>query len=151
MKTKRNSLVALLFALTFLTGEAAANSFYASPTRSSSGSGTMASPWEAMALAQPAAVQPGDTIWLLGSTYAGSFTASWTWFWGFEVTNSNPSRALDTGEISGSALVVEATNSRFIKVAIYSADCDNQGRVQTVQVLNTQTGQVGDGRCFTNE
>ena len=84
------------------------------------------------ALDQPAAVHPGDTIWLRGGTYTGHFVASingtsaapilvkqypgerakldgnyagnlptleihgvYTWYWGFEIYNSDPGRWSD--------------------------------------------------------
>jgi len=60
-----------------LAGAAAnvlAAEFYVSPTGTSGGDGSKACPWDlATALAQPAAVRPGDTIWLLGGRYVGGF------------------------------------------------------------------------------
>ena len=48
--------------------------FYVSPDGNSSADGSRARPWDlATALAQPQAVKPGDTIWLLGGTYRGGF------------------------------------------------------------------------------
>src|SRR5207302_2192332 len=53
--------------------------FYVSPTGSSSGSGSQTSPWDLQtALNQPAAVKPGDTIWLKGGRYQGVFNAKLT-------------------------------------------------------------------------
>ncbi len=53
------------------------NSFYVTTGGSSSGDGSMSHPWSlAYALSQPAALHPGDTIWVRGGTYSGSFTAS---------------------------------------------------------------------------
>ncbi|MEK7117062.1 MAG: hypothetical protein AAB837_02775 [Patescibacteria group bacterium] len=50
--------------------------FYVSPSGTSSGDGSITSPWDLQtALNQPASVQPGDTIWLRGGTYAGTFTS----------------------------------------------------------------------------
>jgi hypothetical protein len=118
--------------------EAFAIDFYVSPagtTSTAPGTGTITNPWALQtALAQPAAVHPGDTIWLRGGTYTGLFTSyltgtsslpivvrqypgerarldgnvnplvlgtdSWilkvngayTWYWGFEVMDSNPNR-----------------------------------------------------------
>jgi len=76
--------------------------------------------WRRRALAQPSVIRPGDTIWVRGGTYRGGFTSSLigtssapiivrqypgeratidgnlvingsdTWYWGFEVINSNP-------------------------------------------------------------
>jgi hypothetical protein len=111
-------------------------SFYVSPSGSSTGTGAINQPWDlATALAQPAAVHPGDTIWLRGGTYGGTFTSrltgtagqpiivrnynneraildsqtrsafvltingGYTWYWGLEVTCSDPNRtSLDDRE-----------------------------------------------------
>ena len=62
-----------LFALAAAVG---ASEFYVSPGGSGSNSGMAASPWDlATALSQPSAVKPGDTIWLRGGTYRGTFTS----------------------------------------------------------------------------
>ncbi len=54
--------------------KAFATDFYVSPTAGGSGNGSLGSPWTlATALAQPAAIRPGDTIWLRGGTYSGAF------------------------------------------------------------------------------
>ena len=51
--------------------------FYVATYGTPSGNGSLAKPWDLQtALNQPATVQPGDEIWLLGGTYAGSFTSS---------------------------------------------------------------------------
>ena len=66
--------LALLSAATTL-----ATDFYASPTGTSSGTGSLGQPWTlATALAQPAAVKPGDRIWLRGGIYHGPLTSSLT-------------------------------------------------------------------------
>jgi hypothetical protein len=129
--------IAAIAVLLGVTSRLAAIDFYASPagtTGTGPGTGTITNPWALQtALAQPAAVQPGDTIWLRGGTYTGNFTSyltgsaraaivvrqypgeratldgnanpaargtnlpalsvgfgGYVWFWGFEVTNSNP-------------------------------------------------------------
>jgi hypothetical protein len=115
---------------------ASGREFFASPTASGSGNGTLSDPWALqVALNQPSAVHPGDTIWLRGGTYSGTFASrlngtssqpivvrqypgeratidggasnaasilavfgSYTWFWGFEVMSSDPTRfTTDTG------------------------------------------------------
>ena len=54
-------------------------SFYVAPDGSPDGDGSLARPWDlATALAQPAAVQPGDTIWLRGGAYSGIFRSDLT-------------------------------------------------------------------------
>jgi cysteine-rich repeat protein len=53
---------------------ARASDFHVAPHGTPSGDGSVAAPWDlATALAQPAAVAPGDTIWLHQGVYRGSF------------------------------------------------------------------------------
>jgi parallel beta-helix repeat protein len=57
-------------------GSSGPREHYVSPHGSPSGSGAPSDPWDlATALAHPTAVQPGDTIWLRGGTYHGTFTS----------------------------------------------------------------------------
>jgi hypothetical protein len=50
---------------------------YVAQSGSPNGDGTAARPWDLQtALNQPAAVHPGDTIWLRGGTYGGQFTST---------------------------------------------------------------------------
>jgi hypothetical protein len=127
-----------LVLMPLLALSASAADFYASPagtTSTAPGTGSISNPWAlATALAQPAAVHAGDTIWLRGGRYTGNFTSyltgtaslpivvrqypgeratldgnvnplvlgtgqwvltvkgAYAWYWGFEVTNSNPNR-----------------------------------------------------------
>jgi hypothetical protein len=128
--------VALAFCASGLAGreQAGPARHYVSPSGSAEGRGTLESPWDlATALVPPPEVRPGDTIWLRGGTYAGTFTStligspdapivvrqypgeraildggnagqnlatltvtgSDTWFWGFEITSSDPDRSSD--------------------------------------------------------
>ncbi len=58
---------------------AAANHFYVAPSGRPGGDGSKERPWDlATALAQPGVVRPGDTIWLHGGTYVGSFISNLT-------------------------------------------------------------------------
>lgn len=53
--------------------------FYVATNGTLDGDGSEARPWDLQtALNQPAAVQPGDTIWLRGGTYTGPFTSHLT-------------------------------------------------------------------------
>ena len=68
------SALMVLAALSGLAVNASAAEFYAAPDGRAGGDGSRTRPWDlATALAQPAAVKPGDTIWLLGGTYRGGF------------------------------------------------------------------------------
>jgi hypothetical protein len=49
---------------------AGASQFYVAPNGSASGNGSIGQPWDlGTALAQPASVHPGDTIWLRGGVH----------------------------------------------------------------------------------
>jgi len=72
-------LLASFAALWLATHAASATDFYVSPSGSASGDGSVGKPWSlAAALAQPAAVRPGDTIWLRGGTYTGGVGSSYS-------------------------------------------------------------------------
>ena len=67
-----------VLALTFISvlTVSAAHS-YVSPTGSRSATGSISSPWDLQpALNQPAAVKPGDPIWLRAGTYYGGFQSN---------------------------------------------------------------------------
>jgi len=59
-----------------LAGAAGAAEFHVATNGAPTGCGSVAAPWDlATALAHPAAVRAGDTIWLHGGTYRGAFTS----------------------------------------------------------------------------
>jgi hypothetical protein len=63
----------------FLPSGLEAADHYVSVGASASGTGSFANPWRLQtALSQPAVVDPGDTIWMRGGTYSGSFTSGLT-------------------------------------------------------------------------
>lgn len=97
--------------------------YFVSVTGTPAGDGSSANPWDlSTALAQPAIVHPGDTIWMHGGTYKGNFVSTLTgladapvilrqfpgeratidgrldingqyaYYWGFEVIDSDPQR-----------------------------------------------------------
>jgi uncharacterized protein YjdB len=120
--------------------------WYVTPSGSASGSGSSSSPWDlATALSGAGGrVQPGDTIWLRGGTYVGSFSAtlngtatarvvvrqypgeratldgtlnvygSYSVFWGFEIMRSAP-----TGSLAG--IDYRGLASQFINLVVHDA------------------------------
>jgi Dockerin type I domain len=129
-------LFGLLGALLAGANPAAANDFYVSPTGSSSGDGSLAKPWNLQtALNQPSAVKPGDTIWLQGGTYSGTFTSSLagTSSQPIVVRNYSGERAtLDGGNSNGTAvLTIGGSYTWFWGLEIMSSDPNR---------VTTQTG-----------
>jgi hypothetical protein len=144
-------------------GIAVATDFYVSPSGSAGGNGSIGQPWNLQtALNQPSSVHPGDTLWLRGGTYGGSFTSrlaggsgapivvrqypgeraildgngggattlsvngSWTWFWGFEIMNSNTQRfSSASGSFAGPrnfGVDIYGPNTRFINMIVHDTD-----------------------------
>jgi hypothetical protein len=72
MDAPRRTVVFLL--IFWVSWTLSAAEFFVSPTGSATGTGSAALPWNLQtALNHPAAVRPGDTIWLRGGTYTGNF------------------------------------------------------------------------------
>lgn len=131
--------------------------YFVSPSGSSTNDGSKAHPWDLpTALANAAGkVQPGDTVWLRGGTYTGSFrsmlrgtaskpvvvrqypgeraiidangTSVSTWyvggeysvFWGFEITNSYPTRVLSSTERRSNVVANYANHTKYINLVIH--------------------------------
>jgi hypothetical protein len=72
--------LAILSALAILPAlPASAAEFYAAPGAGSNGDGSIGNPWTlTTALGQPSAVHAGDTIWLRGGTYSGTYHSTLT-------------------------------------------------------------------------
>lgn len=68
--------LAFLYCL-LLAARLYAADFYVAPSGLDTNDGSLATPWTlTKALSHPATVQPGDTIWLRGGTYTGTFISS---------------------------------------------------------------------------
>ena len=120
--------------------------YYVSPNGSSGGDGSLGRPWDLRtALAQPNGVGAGDTLWLRGGTYRGSFTSrltggstaplivrqfageratidgnlviygASTWYWGFEVANTN------TATVDRMGINVHAPRTKVIGLSVHDA------------------------------
>ena len=153
MQAGKRSAVALLCLTVAAHAPSRARSsiYYVAPTGSIGADGTRARPWDlATALAGAnGAVQPGDTVWLLGGTYRGAFRTalgggpgryivfrqlpgaratidgtlradgSYLAFWGFEILQSDPVGAGTYG------LQANTNAGRFINLIIH--DVGTQG------------------------
>lgn len=125
-------------------GAATARSYYVAPNGSPQGDGSANAPWDlATALNQPAALQPGDTIWVRGGTYTGHFVSRLTGvadepivvraapgepvvidgnlnvggeaaaYWGLEVMRSGGERDDEAG------VIVHAPRTKFINLVVH--------------------------------
>ena len=110
----------ILFAKAVLAAD-----FYVSPSASASGTGSFSNPWDLQtALNQPSSVHPGDTIWLRGGTYTGTFSSL------LVGTSASPIKvrqyAGERATIDGSAVTTlpsaidSTTTSLTISAAIYA-------------------------------
>lgn len=70
----RLSFVFLLMGTLLSSGSAA--EWYCSSTATGSGNGSLASPWTLATALKSTSIKPGDTLWVRGGTYTGSFSAS---------------------------------------------------------------------------
>jgi len=134
--------------------------WYVTPNGSSGGSGTATSPWSLSTAVNGGngKVQPGDTIWVRGGTYVGTYSTnlngtasapiivraypgervvldgndgssndgfvahgSYTWYWGFELMNSDPTRVFSVISSSSRPDVVtnNATHTKFINFVVH--------------------------------
>jgi len=122
-------VITIICLLLLAATPAFARELHVAPSGVKSNDGTAAHPLDlATALSSSSPARAGDTIWLHGGTYRGTFVSyltgsatapiivrqypgehaiidtnpsqsegilafgGWTWFWGFEITNSNPNR-----------------------------------------------------------
>jgi hypothetical protein len=70
-------LTRTLLSVLLVAGSVPAADFHVTASAAAGGTGSLAAPWTlAAALAAPAAVHPGDTIWIHAGTYRGSFTSA---------------------------------------------------------------------------
>jgi hypothetical protein len=107
--------------------------WYVSPTGSKSGDGSEGKPWDlATALAGPSSIKPGDTIWLRGGTYTGSFTFALN---GADtkpiIVSSYPGEwaVLDAGP-SANTISVEVGGS-YVVLRDFEIMCSNTARTTT--------------------
>ena len=129
--------------------------YYVGPHGNAAGNGSRSRPWD-LATALKAPIQPGDTIWVRGGTYRGTFrstiagkagapvvvrsypgeraiidgagatgqtftvTGDYTFLWGLEFTNSNPTRTTAAlGELRPDVVVNHASHTKYINLIIH--------------------------------
>jgi hypothetical protein len=153
--------------------------YYASPSGSSSANGSKDQPWSLTAALAGGngKVQPGDTVWLRGGTYRGTFTStvsgasgkpvvfrqypgehalidgagtaktgvalkvsgSWVVLWGFEMTNSEPTRTSSQLGNGGRAhaLANYASHTKYISLVVhdFGVGIYNESQYSDVEIV----------------
>jgi hypothetical protein len=103
--------LALAVALAF-SANARGSEFFVSPSGSADGDGNVGNPWSlAFALSQPAAVKPGDTIWLRGGIYGGSFATALT---------GSPDAPIIVRQYPGERAILDGGNSNGVNILTVS-------------------------------
>ena len=78
-------------------------SYYVAPSGSPNGDGSFENAWDLQtALSQPAGMRPGDTIWLRGGTYAGTFVGK---------LNGAPASPIVVRQYPGERAIIDGGNS----------------------------------------
>src|SRR5689334_17648608 len=96
-------LCVLLGTLLTIAASCRAADFFVSPTGSARGDGSIGNPWDLQtALNGPAAVHPGDTIWLRGGTYRGTFASN---------LNGTSSAPIQVRQYAGERATLDGGNS----------------------------------------
>ena len=94
------------------SAETAGNSFYVSPAGQPGGDGSIGNPWDLQtALNGPAAVHPGDTIWLRGGTYRGTFASN---------LNGTSSSPILVRQYAGERATLDGGNSNHVNILTVS-------------------------------
>lgn len=156
--SRRILLACVVSLVTGGASRAVAAGWFASPSGQPAALGSRERPLDLVtALSETSPARPGDTVWLLGGTYAGAFTSHLTgapgeraildgtgapantltvrgahaWYWGFEVTNSDPTRVYRTkvnvddpaspDRVRGVGVNVFGPETKFINLVIHDA------------------------------
>jgi len=148
--------------LVLAAAAARATNFYAAPGGSSSGSGSISSPWDLQTALNQTVAGPGDTIWLRGGVYHGTYTSY------LNGTSSAPivvrqypgERATIDGGNSGwtSILMVSGSYTWYWGFEVMSSDPNRQSSqtgsnptdIGRGNIATEQTSRTGAGLKFIN-
>jgi hypothetical protein len=139
--TRKSKAAAAGVVLSLASMFVGATDFYVSPAGAATGDGSIAKPWKiGVALAQPPAVKPGDTIWLRGGTYPTTVGAAYTVACSLNGTATAPIKVRQYpgeratfdgyGAVYGTLLVQYATWVEFWDFEVMSSDTVGQGFTQ---------------------
>lgn len=108
VRTGLRRLLLLSGVLLSLRAQCRGAEFYVSPSGTPAGDGSLENPWSlAVALAAPPAVRPGDTIWLRGGTYRGTFESR---------LNGSAESPIVVRQFPGERATLDGGNSGFVSI-----------------------------------
>src|SRR5262249_27350646 len=83
------------------------SAYYAAPDGSSNGDGSLAQPWDLATALSDSSIGPGDTIWLRGGTYRGTFTSR---------LNGSASAPIKVRQYPGERAIIDGGTSHFVNI-----------------------------------
>ena len=152
----------LSITILLLAAMARATDFYAAPGGTASGSGSAASPWDLQTALNQTVARPGDTIWLRGGVYHGTFSSylNGTAAAPIVVRQYPGERATIDGGNSGwtSILMVSGSYTWYWGFEVMSSDPNrvssqtgsNPTDIGRGNVATEQTSRTGAGLKFIN-
>src|ERR1700690_2790153 len=104
------------FAWCFLAAAVWATDHYAAPAGTSSGDGSVGSPWDLQtALNQPASLQPGDAVWLRGGTYRAATSDGF-----MSHVNGTAASPIVVGNYNGERATIDGLHTQYT-LAVYGS------------------------------
>jgi nitrous oxidase accessory protein NosD len=122
----------------------AGNQFFVAPAGNAGGDGSLARPWDlATALAMPASVKPGATIWVRGGTYRGAFVSNLTGTAAALITvrnYANERATIDGNGFTGNPLTVNGAYAVYWGLEVTNSNPDRtKARAGAVNVFGAHT------------
>ncbi|MEO8429868.1 MAG: right-handed parallel beta-helix repeat-containing protein [Acidobacteriota bacterium] len=87
-----------------MNAETAGNSYYVSPTGRSTGDGSIGNPWDLQTGITTSVVRPGDTVWMRGGIYRGTYLSK---------LNGTGAAPIKVRQYPGERATIDGGNSRF--------------------------------------
>ena len=97
--------------LLLIAAAARATDYYAAPGGSSSGTGSISSPWDLQTALNQTVARPGDTIWLRGGVYHGTYTS---------YLNGTASAPIIVRQYPGERATIDGGNSGWTSILMVS-------------------------------
>ena len=128
-------VVAISFSLLILPSTAEAREFYVAPSGSSGNDGSITRPLDlATALSDSSPARPGDTVWLRGGTYRGTFVSHLT---------GTPAAPIIVRQYPGERAVIDTNPSRNEGILAFGASTWFWGFEITNSHTNRYSSQTG--------